>query len=110
MHLHEMHKYRYKDLFSPASYLYQEIAAKFLGYCLKKQQGQNYVFLQHTQADASNSPCKHSPKQGHAVLLQPTDLMSHPFLSSSFYVQSLKGYNWNKCCKHRCLFKEHLNH
>lgn len=64
MHLHEMHKYRCKDLFSPAFYLYQEI---FLGHCVKKQQGQNYLFLQHTKADSSNSPCKHFPRQGHAV-------------------------------------------
>lgn len=102
-HLHEMHKYGCKDLLSAASYLYQEKVEKLLGHCVKKQQGQNYLFLQHTQADSSNSPRKHFPRQAHAILLQPIDLMSHPFLSFSFYVQSLKGYDWNTHCKHRCL-------
>lgn len=69
MHLHEMPKYRCKDLFSTASYFYQEIVAKFLRHCVKKQQGQNYLFLQHIQADSSNSPCKYFPRGGHAVFL-----------------------------------------
>lgn len=42
-------------------------SSKILGISLKKQQEQNYLLLQQTQADSPNPPHKHFPSQGHAV-------------------------------------------